>query len=94
MLAEILNAQSRFAEAIGPAQLALAAARERLGEYRWSSSVGRGLLEVATARRGMGEIKEARDLAALALDHLRATVGPAARPTRRAEALVALMASD
>jgi eukaryotic-like serine/threonine-protein kinase len=88
MLAEILNGQGRFTEALTPAEQALAAARDRLDGFQWSSNVGRGLLEVATARRGLGAIKDARDLAAMSLDHLRATLGPDAKATRRAEALV------
>jgi eukaryotic-like serine/threonine-protein kinase len=93
MLAEILNKAGRFADALVPAGLAATAAREHQGNASRSWHVGGALLEEALAKRGLGDREVARELAMEALAHLQATVGPTATTTRRAEALVAELAT-
>jgi tetratricopeptide (TPR) repeat protein len=92
-LAELLNNVGRFADALVPAEQAATAVREHQGNAAPSWHLGHALLEVATAKRGLGDPKAARDVAADALMQLRATVGPLAKTTRRADALVAELAT-
>jgi serine/threonine protein kinase len=92
-LAEILNRAGRFADALVPAGLAATAAREHQGNASRSWHLGGALLEEAVAKRGLGDRKTALELATEALAQLQATVGPVARTTRRAEALVSELAT-
>jgi serine/threonine-protein kinase len=86
-LAEILNKAGRFADALVPAGEAAAAARTHQDEGSRSWLLGRALLEEAVAKRGLDDRKTARELAVAAVDQLRATGGPKASATQRAEAL-------
>jgi tetratricopeptide (TPR) repeat protein len=92
-LAELLNKAGRFADALVPAQQAATTARERHGPTARSWHLGHALLEQAVAKRGLGDVKAARELSAEALAQLQETVGPTARTTRRAEALVSELAT-
>jgi tetratricopeptide (TPR) repeat protein len=94
VLAELLNKAGRFTDALVPAAQAATAARERQSKQAPSWHLGQALLEEAVARRGLGEVPSARALAADALVQLQQTVGPAARATRRAQALVAELATS
>ena len=86
-LAEILNKAGRFADALGPAGQATEAARKHQDNSSRSSLLGGALLEGAVAKRGLGDRNTARELVEDALAQLRATVGPNAPATQRAEAL-------
>ena len=86
-LAEILNKAGRFADALVPAGQAAAAARAHQDDGSRSWLLGGALLEEAVAKRGLDDRKTARELALAAVDQLRATVGPKASATQRAEAL-------
>lgn len=91
--AEILNKAGRFADALVPARQAADAARTRQGTASRSWHLGHALLEEAVAKSGLGDVRAARELAADALAQLQATVGPAARTTHRAEALLSELAT-
>jgi len=86
-LAQILNKAGRFGEALVPAGQAAEAARKHHDNASHSWHLGSALLEESVARRGLGERNAARGLAGDALAELRATVGPNAPATQRAEAL-------
>jgi len=93
VLARLLNKAGRHADALVPATQAAAAARKHQGAQAPSWHLGNAVLEEAVAKRGLGDVQAARELAADALAQLRATVGPAARTTHRAEALLSELAT-
>jgi len=76
-----------------PATQAATAVRQRQGAQAPSWHLGSALLEEAVAKRGLSDVRAARELAADALAQLQATVGPAARTTHRAEALLSELAT-
>ena len=84
LLARAFNDLGRFEEAQAQAEPALAAARERLGDFSHSRGVGLAELELARAAAGSGDPVRARAAIARALDHLRASMGDDAPETRRA----------
>jgi serine/threonine protein kinase len=87
LLARAYNDLGRHEEARAQAAPALAAARERLGDFAHSRGVGLAELELARAAFGSGDPLRARAANERALDHLRASMGDGAPETRRALAL-------
>ena len=94
VLAGLLNKAGRFTDALAPSGEAATAAREHQGNQAPSWHLGQALLEQAVAKRGLGDLKAARSLATEALAALQLAVGPMARTTRRAEALVSELATQ
>lgn len=83
-LANALNATGHHAEALPIAEKRAAAARGRLGGYRYSYRLGKALLEVAVAQAGLGNRAAARDAATSSIEQLTATVGSESKALQRA----------
>jgi tetratricopeptide (TPR) repeat protein len=83
-LAEVQNANRDFPAARAAAQRALDLAVLRLDEMKQSCHTGQAHLELGTALAGLGNTAAARAELTMALDDLRASLGPDAPYTRRA----------
>jgi len=86
-LAQVLNANGQFSEALAVAERSLALATSRFAHQPHAAATGLALLQVAIAKDGLGDGASARAAVARALEQLQPTVGPKARATEAAEAL-------
>jgi serine/threonine-protein kinase len=86
LLAEACNEAGDFAAARTAAERALKVATSMLGELTQSLHVGQSRLELGVALAGRGDAEAGRRELRLAVDQLRASVGPEAPSTRRADA--------
>jgi len=86
-LAQALNANGQFSEALAVAERSLTLATSRQGHQTHTAATGLALLQVAIAKDGLGEAASARDAVKRALEQLVPSVGPKARATEAAEAL-------
>ena len=86
-LAQALNANGQFSEALAVAERSSRAGDLPLPHQPHAAATGLALLQVALAKDGLGDGGSARAAVARALEHLRPTVGPKARSTEFAEAL-------
>jgi len=89
LLAEACNQAGDSAAARAAAERALKVATSMLGELTQSLHVGQSRLELGVALAGQGNAEAGRRELRLAVDQLRASVGPEAPSTRRAEAQLA-----
>jgi hypothetical protein len=90
-LAEACNERADFAAARAAAERALPIATELQGGLPHSLHVGRSRLELGVALAGLGDLDTGRAEVRRAMDHLEASVGPEAAPTKRAKARLAVM---
>ena len=81
-LAQALNANGQFSEALAVAERSLALATSRFAHQPHARPPGLALLQVAIAKDGLGDAAAARAAVARALEQLQPTVGPKARATR------------
>ena len=86
-LAQVLNANGQFSEALAVAERSVALATSRFAHQPHAAATGLALLQVAIAKDGLGDAASARAAVARALEQLQPTVGPKARSTDVAEAL-------
>ena len=86
-LAQALNANGQFSEALSVAERSLALATSRFAHQSHAAATGLALLQVAIARDGLGDAAAARAAVARALEQLQPSVGPKARATQLSEAL-------
>ena len=84
-LAEACNERGDFDAARAAAEHALPIALEILGDLPHSLHVGQARLELGVALAGQGHVEEGRAELRKALEHLLASVGPAAASTKRAQ---------
>jgi eukaryotic-like serine/threonine-protein kinase len=84
VLAEAENSHGEFGPAAVTARRALSTANQNMGDMKQSSNAGQAHLELGVALAGQGDVPAGRQELQQAVAHLRATVGPDARSTRRA----------
>jgi serine/threonine-protein kinase len=94
VLAEARNEHGDFEEARAAAEGALTLADAARGGLEHSAYAGQGHLERGVALAGQGSPEAARVELLSALDHLRASAGPDAASTRRAQVQVERLASN